>query len=514
MMQAIPDYSGPFAFFKKHFNGDYSLARSYWVNTTLISFFAPLIGALLLPWLAENFAARYASMAFIFTTALGVSAWFWAVSGTWASANKHVSRGGHKGWATAAKVMIVFGLLKTFGDTIKISPLLMEHLHIAAGEQLGPQSTFEVLADGKSIRLNGGINDGTANQLVKALALAPSVTTVLLSSQGGWVREGEMLAKIIEDHGLDTYVETQCASACTIAFLAGKTRAADPAAKIGFHSLSFVGGGNGAMRKEESEATFNAYANAGLPADFLKNIANTPKDQMWYPSHEEMIQAGVLTRKSFGGESAAFASLFKARADIETEFNKLPLYSIIKQRQPATYKLIIDAAWAKVQQGRSDAEIMTAGRTEIGKMINALMPLASNETLVEYADLMSEQLKVISKLNTSACVEMIFPSGAAINFSSFLPKELQQRELELMYRVVKDADSARANHASEKQVQDLVDKLLGDLSDQELAAFSSKEGRESDKDLACLASVKYLNALAALPDAEKAKSLRIIYSMN
>jgi len=157
---------------------------------------------------------------------------------------------------------------------------------------------------------------------------------------------------------------------------------------------------------------------------------------------------------------------------------------------------------------------MTAGRTEIGKMINALMPLASNETLVEYADLMSEQLKVISKLNTSACVEMIFPSGAAINFSSFLPKELQQRELELMYRVVKDANTARANHSSEKQVQDLVDKLLGDLSDQELAAFSSKEGRESDKDLACLASVKYLNALAALPDAEKAKSLRIIYSMN
>jgi hypothetical protein len=114
----------------------------------------------------------------------------------------------------------------------------------------------------------------------------------------------------------------------------------------------------------------------------------------------------------------------------------------------------------------------------------------------------------------SACVEMIFPSGTAINFSSFLPKELQQRELELMYRVVKDADTARANHASEKQVQDLVDKLLGYLSDQELAAFSSKKGRESNKDLACLASVKYLNALAALPDAEKAKSLRIIYSMN
>jgi hypothetical protein len=172
MNEEFPVYAGPLAFFKRHYNGDYSLARSYWVNNTLVSWFAPLLGLLLLPWLVENFAARYASMGVLLITTLGVLAWFWAVSGTWASASKHVKRGGAGFWANAAKVMIVLGCVKTFGDMAKMTPVLMEHIQVASGHQLGPTVTLEVLADGKSIRLSGGINDGAAAVLVGNLASA------------------------------------------------------------------------------------------------------------------------------------------------------------------------------------------------------------------------------------------------------------------------------------------------------------------------------------------------------
>src|SRR5207247_3250684 len=55
----IPEYKGPLAFFRRHYNGDYSMARSYWVNTFLVSLFAPAVGLMLLPWLSDNFPARY-----------------------------------------------------------------------------------------------------------------------------------------------------------------------------------------------------------------------------------------------------------------------------------------------------------------------------------------------------------------------------------------------------------------------------------------------------------------------
>ena len=514
MNEAFPVYVGPLAFFKRHYNGDYSLARSYWVNNTLVSWFAPLLGLLLLPWLVENFAARYASMGVLLITTLGVLAWFWAVSGTWASASKHVKRGGAGFWANAAKVMIVLGCVKTFGDMAKMTPVLMEHIQVASGHQLGPTVTLEVLADGKSIRLSGGINDGAAKQLSHALELAPAVKTLLLSSSGGWVREGALLAKVIEAHGLNTYVEANCASACTIAFLAGVTRAADPAARIGFHSLSFIGGDKEKMTKDEGDATMYAYARAGLPQVFIKRIVDTSAEDMWYPTHDEMLRAGVFTRKSLGGESAALASRFKTYPALDAEFKKIPLYALIAQKQSESYKKIVDSAWAMMEQGKSDADVMTAARTEVTQMAVKLLPLATNETLVAYANLLYEQILYISKADTNACVEMIFPSNVAINSASFLSNDLQKRELDLMYRVVDEADHSRAIKVSDEQVGAAIGPLLANLTDGELAAMESKEARDKDIEVACSAAVKYLGALSRLPLSTKARTFRIIYAGN
>ena len=422
MYVEVPEYAGPLAFFKRHYNGDYSLGRSYWVNNTLVAWFAPLLGLLLLPWLSENFASRYASMGVVLITTFGVVAWFWAVAGTWASASKHVQRGGTGFWANAAKV--------------------------------------------------------------------------------------------IESHGLNTYVESHCASACTIAFLAGLSRAADPASKIGFHSLAFVGGNKSVMTKDEGDATMAAYAKAGLPQAFIKKIVSTPSDQMWYPTHDEMLRAGVFTRKSLGGESAALASLVKTYPALDAEFRKVPLFALIADKQADSYKRILDSAWAMVEQGKSDADVITAARAEVTVLAGKLIPLASNETLAAYSVLLYEQISHISKLDSKACVELIFPSGAGINTASFLSKELQKRELDLMFRVVNEADASRVIKVTDKQVDAVVGPLLEDMSEAELAAVASKEARDKDLNAACSAGVKYLGAINRLPVADKARTMRVLYSGN
>lgn len=118
---------------------------------------------------------------------------------------------------------------------VNMSGGLAEHWRVALNAQPGPQYTIEVSADGKSVVLKGGMNDGAAAALTRALDLAPAVKTVLFSSSGGWVREGNLVAHIISQRKLTTYVEGECTSACTVAFLAGSDRAADPNAHIGFH---------------------------------------------------------------------------------------------------------------------------------------------------------------------------------------------------------------------------------------------------------------------------------------
>ena len=199
------NYQGPLAFFRKHLNGDYSLGRSYWVNTFLVLLFAPALGLILAP-LLQDLPARYSSAAVLALTVLGLLAWVWAISGTWASANKHVQRGGKGGWASAAKVIIVLGIFRTVVDVGNMSESFDEHWRVALGDQPGPQYTIEVSGDGKSVVFEGGINDGAAEALTRALDMAPAVNTVVFNSMGGWVREGNLVANIISQRDLSTYV--------------------------------------------------------------------------------------------------------------------------------------------------------------------------------------------------------------------------------------------------------------------------------------------------------------------
>lgn len=375
----VPEYRGPLAFFRRHYNGDYSLARSYWVNTLLVSLFAPAVGLMLLPWLGENFPARYGSAGFLLVTAFGILAWVWAVSGTWASANKHVRRGGKAGWATAAKVMIVLGIFRTIGDVGNMMPALKEHIRVATGAQLGPSTKLEVRADGRSVLLSGGINDGSAEQLEKALLLAPSVTTVALSSDGGWIREGQLLADVIRKHKLNTYVEDHCASACTIAFLAGAERAASPTAKIGFHASRSIGSMGAAPMPGEIAQLQTIYRDAGLPDSFVREALDTPSQQMWYPSQENLLAVGVLTRRSMGGETATIATAVRSKDAFVASLRKVDLFAALAERSPKDFDDLVEAAWGKMQQGATDAEVITAARARLTAAVPRFLPLASDE---------------------------------------------------------------------------------------------------------------------------------------
>lgn len=510
-----PEYKGPLAFFRRHYNGDYSLARSYWVNTFLVSLFAPVLGLMLLPWLSYNFPARYGSAGFLFITALGIAAWFWAVGGTWASANKHVQRGGKSGWAAAAKFMIVMGVLKTFGDVGNLMPVLQEHMRVATGAQVGTGTKLEVRADGRSILLSGGINDGSAEQLDKALQMAPAVTTVVFSSEGGWIREGQMLADVIRKRGLNTYVEGYCASACTIAFLAGKARAAAPSAKIGFHASRSVGSMASKPSSEETAQLRAIYQGAGLPNAFIRQVADTPYEKMWYPLHEELLAAGVLTRRSMGGETAAMSTAVRSRDALVAGFKKIDMYAALAERSPQDFDHVIEAAWGKLQNGATDAEVTTAARAQLTAVLPRFLPLASDETLVAYQALMQEQLEALRERDAKACVEMAFPSGQPMNVVGNLPPELQKRELALMTKMLREADPARGIKPGQQAVERVAQRATVGMTQEQLVVFSDEAARRrSPPVLTCNAAIAFFAGLNAIPAPERGRALRMLYAVD
>jgi len=101
-------------FVRKHWRGEYSLPRSYWLHGSLLGVAIMIVGQFLI---FETEQAKFSPYAL----PLGISCLVyillivvygvWVTGGTWRSATR---RGG--GWARAAKVMIVFGWISSVGQ--------------------------------------------------------------------------------------------------------------------------------------------------------------------------------------------------------------------------------------------------------------------------------------------------------------------------------------------------------------------------------------------------------------
>lgn len=508
----VRDYRGPLAFVRRHYNGDYSLARSYWVNTFLLSLFAPLLGVMLVPLLGEHFAARWSSTAVLLVSALALALWLWAIAGTWASANKHVSRGGQARWASAAKIVIVLGVLKTIGDMGMTLPQYSEHWQVARGQQAGSPTEIEVRADGKSLLLRGGINDDSPEKLEHALARAPAIHTVVLQSEGGWVRQGLRVAEVIRARGLNTYVENYCASACTIAFLAGKERAADPRAKIGFHRARIVG--QRASSGNDTSGLLRFYRGAGLPESVISKIAATPFEDMWFPNHTEMLANGILTRTSPGGESSAIATGAKSRDDLAHELKRVDAFAAYADRFPTDFQKMMDALWAKVERGATDAEIAATARAHILPSLYKVLGQARNETLVSYSALMLDQVTALSRTNSAACSEMVFPTGNGINPAAVLPASLTRRELDLLAAALREADPVRAIKPTQKMLEAVAAKGMAGMPQDQVAVFIEPKVRSQNPELTCKTAVSFFRNLNALPVSDRAYSVRVLFASN
>lgn len=508
------EYSGPFAFIRRHLNGDYSLARSYWLHTLPVSLLAPVVGMALLPLLGKNLPARYGSAGFLTLMTLCLVMWAWGVWGTWASSQKHVARGGSAGWAFAAKLIITLGIFRTVFDVVNLGPVFKEHLLVAAGKQFGPDATLELRVDRRSIQLSGGINDGSAERLEQALKAAPEVTTVVLTSNGGWILEGQLLAQVIRQHGLNTYVEGQCASACTIAFLAGKERAASPRANIGFHASRGVGSLGAATHEAETAELRALYRSAGLPESFVKQALDTPHETMWYPPHDELLAAGVLTRKSLGGETAAMSTSMKSRAAFAASLRTTAMFAALERRFPKDFEALIDAGWSKIAQGATDAEVVTAARSQLSSSLPRYLPLASDGTLVAYQALMQEQLEALRSRDAAACAEMAFPSGQPMNIIGNLPKPLAERELTLIAQVLDEADPARALTPGKKELARLGQQAFAGMRQDRIDLVVDPAARQrSSASQACNAAIDFVAGLNKIPVAERGRSLRVLYSV-
>jgi len=434
-------------FFAQYWRGEYSLAASYWgVNFLGNLVLVALGGTVTALFSPEEGFEPVAIFWFVFMLRLTIAVLVvWQVVGLWRSARRHAQRQRQASrsafWARAAQLAAVLSVLQTVGVFAQnATPQIIEMYRIAfEGDPDIPPNELELLSGGTELSVFGGIKYGLSNDVELLLQAAPEVTVLHLTSGGGRIAEANKLFKLIRDRGLDTYVSNECSSACTLAFAAGTKRTLLDGAKLGYHGLTFPGLTD-EVRRAATEEWERLYQEAGLDASFVKRALAVSSNTMWYPSADELLQANAVTGIVTGeGFALSGHEIGPSLASVERDMREASgIIDALHNASPEIAQQIYVSTREGILGAKPDVQLRENVSSLIAKAVVANLVRADDETLADYAFLLSAQYSALQKKDPALCFQYA-ALGTNDAVASAFPPDVVALEAKLNERVLRTA---------------------------------------------------------------------------
>ena len=160
---------------------------SYWVNGVLLTAaFVIVAVAFAHPQVVARLESPTTALTITGLMAFGQLISVWQLVRIWRAADRHVSRGGRRFWAGAAKVMVLLGALRAVVNLANEEvPTVVNAWRNAAVMAGMPAASVVTMRRGTEIEFAGGIRPGAADMLERVLATTPNARVLHLSSPGG-----------------------------------------------------------------------------------------------------------------------------------------------------------------------------------------------------------------------------------------------------------------------------------------------------------------------------------------
>lgn len=280
-----------FSYIGRHWRGEHSLARSYWVNAVLVSLVLQLAVTLAEDSLAELRIETSLYVALILIASLALIT-VWQLVGVWRSATNSALRTGRFLWPNVAKGIVILGGL---GGAFAVATATVDISNVwkALRDVDIAGYSLERVGDTDLI-LSGAINDQSADAVILALE-DPKIEILRIDSHGGLIDPAVRLARYVRDNEVFVLAEGQCISACVLVLIASPTPALEAGTPVVFHaSQPAVEFTNPDLRKESQrylDQTEEFDREFGVPAWVS---ANLKQQEFWTATVEELIQMDLL----------------------------------------------------------------------------------------------------------------------------------------------------------------------------------------------------------------------------
>ena len=389
-------------------------------------------------------------------------------------------------------------------------PQIEEYLKIAAGDKEMSDHKVRVLRRGTELEVSGSIGFGLTNEVRKHLDANPNITVIHLNSRGGRVAEGTKLGELIGERHLTTYTSVGCASACVLAFLAGKNRYIHKDATLGFHAPSLPGVNREDIAEEIRQET-SLYTAAGVRRNFTQHAFEVPSDSIWQPSAQELLAANVVTAVAGPGDFAMSQVPASVEKPME-EFRKVPVYAAIHDYDPNSYALMEEEAASLLKQGVSEAEFVDRLRPIVARSYERFLPLASEEVMGKAFELLVFQLEDLASEGPRYCHAMLFPNESpTVKFADHLSPESKRREMALMPEVIRTGGTNPAEIPNQAQAEPIMTGFMTEFGKKYpgyVPVLANPDDPSVDQGTVCTVFTTFYREALTRPSVERATILR------
>ncbi len=283
-------------YIQRHWRGDLSLAHACLVNLVLLFFILNFLERFIYPPFLYG-EAVVSSAVLIFSIFARLIIYPWQVIGVLRTCEKSLQRGVDRSWVIAVQGIVVLSIVATLASAFSSYQSLAKYrqgLNPHKGYVVPPEYTFKLVNQGTIVHLTGPVQPGITRRFSEFIEQHPNIAGVILDSDGGQISEGRGLARVIRENGLNTYSLDRCMSACTTAFAAGVRRTLGVNARLGFHQYqTFTIHPNFDLAEEQAK-DLDLFRAQGIAESFLQKIFSHPPEDMWWPEHEELLEANFI----------------------------------------------------------------------------------------------------------------------------------------------------------------------------------------------------------------------------